>query len=79
MSLKSGLLTESTWVVNVLNILLCDNTMVAYFYLGHHPNLLRMLDRLLDHFQKVCKYFRLYISLHISPYVHDSIQDMKYE
>ncbi|XP_063677038.1 AT-rich interactive domain-containing protein 1B-like [Bolinopsis microptera] len=53
MSLKSGLLTESTWVVNVLNILLCDNTMVAYFYLGHHPNLLRMLDRLLDHFQKV--------------------------
>ena len=53
MSLKSGLLTESTWVLNVLNILLCDNTMVAYFYLGHHPNLLRMLDRLLDHFQKV--------------------------
>ena len=59
MSLKSGLLTESTWVVNVLNILLCDNTMVAYFYLGHHPNLLRMLDRLLDHFQKVNNYFRI--------------------
>ena len=53
MSLKSGLLTESTWVLNVLNVLLCDNSMVAYFYLGHHPNLLRMLDRLLDHFQKV--------------------------
>ena len=54
MSLKSGLLSESTWVLNVLNVLLCDMNMVAYFYLGHHPNLLRMMDRLLDHFQKVC-------------------------
>lgn len=49
MCLQSGLLSESTWALDVLNILLFDDTSIQYFGLTHLPGLLTML---LDHFQK---------------------------
>lgn len=49
MCLQSGLLSESTWALDVLNVLLFDDTSVQYFGLTHLP---RLLNLLLDHFQK---------------------------
>lgn len=49
MALRSGLLVESTWALDVLNILLFDDSSVAYFGLTNLPGLLNLL---LDHFQK---------------------------
>lgn len=49
MSLKSGLLAESTWALDTLNILLFDDTTVTYFGLSHLPGLLEVL---LDHFRR---------------------------
>lgn len=49
MSLRSGLLGESTWALDVLNALLFDDSTVAYFGLIHLPGLLTLL---LEHFQK---------------------------
>lgn len=49
MSLKSGLLAESTWALDVLNVLLYDDATVVYFGLAHLPGLLNLL---LEHFQK---------------------------
>lgn len=49
MSLRSGLLAESTWALDVLNVLLFDDSSIAYFGLIHLPGLLTLL---LEHFQK---------------------------
>ena len=49
MSLKSGLLAESTWALDTLNILLRDDTTVGFFYLKHHHSL---LNTLVDHFKE---------------------------
>lgn len=49
MALRSGLLVESTWALDVINILLFDDSSVQYFGLAHLPGLLNLL---LDHFQK---------------------------
>ena len=49
MSLKSGLLAESTWALDTLNILLRDDSSVGYFYLKHHQSL---LNTLVDHFKE---------------------------
>lgn len=49
MCLQSGLLAESTWALDVLNILLFDDSAVQYFGLVHLPGLLNLL---LEHFQK---------------------------
>lgn len=49
MALKSGLLAETCWALDVLNILLFDDNSVGYFGLQHLPGL---LDLLLEHFQK---------------------------
>ncbi|KAG5681564.1 hypothetical protein PVAND_010983 [Polypedilum vanderplanki] len=49
MSLRSGLLSESTWALDVLNVLLFDDSTVVYFGLTHLPGLLNLL---LEHFQK---------------------------
>jgi AT-rich interactive domain-containing protein 1 len=49
MSLKSGLLAESAWALDVLNVLLFDDSAIAYFGLIHLPGLLNLL---LEHFQK---------------------------
>lgn len=49
MCLQSGLLAESTWALDVLNILLFDDSAVQYFGLTHLPGLLHLL---LEHFQK---------------------------
>lgn len=46
MALKSGLLAETTWALDVLNILLFDDSTVTYFGLLHLPGL---LDILLEH------------------------------
>ena len=43
MSLKSGILAESTWALDTLNILLHDDRTVGFFYLKHHQNLLNTL------------------------------------
>ncbi|XP_013384498.1 AT-rich interactive domain-containing protein 1B isoform X3 [Lingula anatina] len=47
MSLKSGLLAESTWALDTLTILLFDDSTVTYFGLNKLPGL---VDVLLDHF-----------------------------
>lgn len=49
MALKSGLLAESTWALDLLNILLFDDSAVQYFGLSNLPGLLNLL---LEHFQK---------------------------
>ncbi|XP_049954834.1 trithorax group protein osa-like [Schistocerca serialis cubense] len=49
MSLRSGLLAESAWALDILNILLFDDSTVAYFGLAHMPGL---LDVLLEHFRR---------------------------
>lgn len=49
MCLQSGLLSESTWALDVMNILLFDDSSIQYFGLTHLPGLLTLL---LDHFQK---------------------------
>lgn len=49
MSLRSGLLCESTWALDILNILLYDDSTIQYFGLAHLPGLLSLL---LEHFQK---------------------------
>lgn len=48
MALKSGLMMESTWALDTLNILLFDDNSVAYFGLGNMPGL---LDALIDHWR----------------------------
>ncbi len=40
MSLKSGLLMESTWALDILNILLYDDTAFTYFGLSNMPGLM---------------------------------------
>ncbi|XP_058809957.1 trithorax group protein osa isoform X2 [Phymastichus coffea] len=49
MALRSGLLAESCWALDVLNILLFDDTSIHYFGLTHLPGL---LDILLEHFSR---------------------------
>ena len=49
MALKSGLLAESTWALDTLNILLFDDSTVSYFSLAHLPGLLEVL---LEHFRR---------------------------
>ncbi|XP_051157885.1 trithorax group protein osa isoform X4 [Leptopilina boulardi] len=49
MALRSGLLAESCWALDVLNILLFDDSSVSYFGLTHLPGL---LDVLLEHFSR---------------------------
>ncbi len=52
MSLKSGLLAESTWAIDALNILLYDDNTIAYFNLKHFPGLVNCL---IEHFLKCLK------------------------
>ncbi|XP_008551461.1 trithorax group protein osa isoform X4 [Microplitis demolitor] len=49
MALRSGLLAESCWALDVLNILLFDDSSVSYFGLTNLPGL---LDVLLEHFSR---------------------------
>jgi len=49
MALKSGLLSESTWAVDVLAVLLRDDVTVAWFGLQHLPGL---TDVLLEHLRR---------------------------
>ncbi len=48
MSLKSGLLADSTWALDTLTILLHDESTYGYFNLRHHHSL---LNTLVDHFK----------------------------
>lgn len=49
MSLKSGLLAESTWALDTLTILLFDDNTLPYFNLNNLPGL---LETLLEHFRR---------------------------
>ena len=49
MSLKSGLVSECTWAIDTLNILLSDNNTITYFHLNKLPGL---LDTLMDHYRR---------------------------
>lgn len=49
MSLKSGLVAECTWAIDMLNILLADNSTITYFHLNQLPGL---LDTLMDHYRR---------------------------
>lgn len=48
MSLKSGLLADSTWALDTLTILLHDESTFGYFNLKHHHSL---LDTIVSHFK----------------------------
>lgn len=48
MCLKSGLLAESSWAIDVLSILLNDDSTLMYFGLQHMPGL---LEAVLEHFK----------------------------
>lgn len=50
MALKSGLLAESTWALDVLAVLLFDDSTVLYFGLSHLPGL---LEALIEHFRRL--------------------------
>ena len=39
MALRSGLLMETTWALDTLNILLYDDNSIAYFGLGNMPGI----------------------------------------
>ncbi|XP_067141123.1 trithorax group protein osa-like isoform X4 [Centruroides vittatus] len=52
MALKSGLLAESTWALDVLSVLLYDDNTVLYFGLSHLPGLLEVL---LEHYRRCLK------------------------
>lgn len=47
MSLRSGMITETTWAIDVLQVLLCDDHCITYFGLTNLPGL---LDALLELF-----------------------------
>lgn len=49
MAMRSGLLTECTWALDVLNVLLFDDSTVQFFGISSLPGLLTLL---LEHFQK---------------------------
>ena len=49
MCLKSGLLAESTWALDILSVLLHDDSTVLYFGLQHMPG---MLEVLLEHYKR---------------------------
>lgn len=49
LALKSGLLAESTWAIDVLNVLLYDDVSVQYFTLAYMPGLMEVL---LEHFRR---------------------------
>ncbi|CAK1545515.1 unnamed protein product [Leptosia nina] len=49
MALKSGLLAETCWALDILNILLFDDNCIGYFGLHHMPG---VLDLLLEHFHR---------------------------
>uniref|UniRef100_T1JY34 ARID domain-containing protein n=1 Tax=Tetranychus urticae TaxID=32264 RepID=T1JY34_TETUR len=49
MSLKSGLLAESTWALDTLAVLVSDDSSYLYFGLQHLPGLLEIL---LEHYKK---------------------------
>jgi len=48
LALRSGLLTESTWALDTLNILLYDDNSITYFGLGNMPGL---LEALIEHWR----------------------------
>ena len=48
MALKSGLLMESTWALDVLNVLLYDDNAFTYFGLGNMPGL---MEAVLEHWR----------------------------
>ena len=49
MSLRSGVLSETTWALDTLNIMLHDDRTVIYFSLKHHINLVNILT---DHLKQ---------------------------
>lgn len=49
MSLRSGVLSETTWALDTLNIMLHDDRTVVYFSLKHHSNLCNILT---DHLKQ---------------------------
>ena len=49
MSLKSGLLTETTWALDTLTILLSDDATVGFFRLSRLPG---FLDTVVEHFRR---------------------------
>ncbi|CAG2160897.1 unnamed protein product [Oppiella nova] len=49
MCLKSGLLAESTWALDILSVLLHDDSTILYFGLQHMPG---MLEVLLEHYKR---------------------------
>ena len=72
LALKSGLLAESSWAIDVLNILLYDDVSVHYFSLGYMPGLLEVL---LEHFRRcLAQIFTILEDMEIG---YDRIEEFK--
>ena len=72
LALKSGLLAESTWAIDVLNILLFDDSSVHYFSLGYMPGLVEIL---LEHFRRcLAQIFTTLDDADIPPLAHNQEQ-----
>ena len=57
MALRSGLLMETTWALDTLNILLYDDNSIAYFGLGNMPG--KSCPILFFFVQHVCITFKI--------------------
>jgi len=72
LALKSGLLAESSWAIDVLNVLLYDDVSIHYFSLGYMPGLLEVL---LEHFRRcLAQIFTILEDMEIG---YDRIEEFK--
>lgn len=72
LALKSGLLAESTWAIDVLNVLLYDDSTVHYFSLSYMPGLTEVL---LEHFRRcLAQIFTILEDMEIG---YDRIEEFK--
>lgn len=82
MSLKSGLLAESSWAIDALNILLYDDSTIAYFNLRHFPGLVNCL---IEHFLKCLKLIfneqngNEFNDLFVNEFTYEELEDLMEE
>jgi len=77
LALRSGLLTESSWALDTLNILLYDDNSVTYFGLSNMPGL---LEALIEHWRaSLVAMFDLSKDLELSNHKQDSNRKRKRE
>ena len=76
MALRSGLLMESSWALDTLNVLLYDDNSVTYFGLGNMPGL---LEALIEHWRaSLIAMFDLGSDLEMTNSKHKMTNPLKY-